>query len=62
MGMCELLGCLPSELRERYPNMTHGDRLSLMTYVLVKEARMAGKIGEVLGMMFGGKEKKGGAW
>jgi len=51
MGMCEMLGCLPSELREKYPNMTLADKSMLMKYVFAKQARL----GNAIARMFRGK-------
>jgi len=61
MGMCEVLGCLPSELHEKYPNMTVADKSALIKYALLKNVRLANAIGRLFsggstsGRAFGGK-------
>jgi hypothetical protein len=50
--MCETLGCAPSELLEKHPNLTHRDKEFLMRYGIKKMEKQM----ELTAGMFGGKK------
>ena len=55
MAMCEALGCLPSELLEKHPDMTPADRYAMMRFGHMKYT----KLGNMIGRLFGGSD---GSW
>ena len=50
MGMCEALGVMPSELLERYPNMTPADKSAWINYTHEKY----GRLGDLISRLFDG--------
>ena len=53
--MCEMLGCAPSELYEKHPNLTDRDRWFLIRYGFEKQNRELEGLSKLLAKMFGGK-------
>ena len=43
--MCEVLGCAPSELKTKHPNLTIADKLFLIRYGLEKMEALAVTLG-----------------
>jgi predicted Rossmann-fold nucleotide-binding protein len=43
--LCEMLGCLPSELRENHPNMTVTDKMFMLKYMMRKYNFMSSGMG-----------------
>ena len=50
--MCEELGCAPSELLTKHPNLTHRDKWFLIQYGFEKRKRNM----EDISKLFGGKK------
>ena len=43
--ICEVLGCLPSEINEKHPNMTRADRIFMARYCMERWIFMGETIG-----------------
>jgi hypothetical protein len=53
--ICEQLGCTPSELYEKHPGMTEGDKWFMISYGYEKIAKEQMALAEIIKKMFGGK-------
>lgn len=47
--MCEGLGCPPSQLYVKHPNMTRADKLAMMRFAAKKYVKLAELIASALG-------------
>lgn len=53
--MCEQLGCAPSELHDKHPNLTERDKWFLIDYGFEKQKRELEGIANLLKTAFGAK-------
>lgn len=53
--MCEMLGCLPSELYVKHPNMTVADKEFMMYYTFKKMEKQAEINKMIISKALGGK-------
>lgn len=50
--LCEQLGCAPSELLEKHPNITRNDITFMIKYNHMKLQKQAGMTAQIIAKMF----------